>query len=82
MYRDIAEKYKLGCVISGFEPVDLLQSVLMLVKQIENSDQKVEIQYSRVVKPEGNLKALDILKDVFELNRTGGVVLVFLMQWA
>ena len=68
IYKDIADIYKLGCVISGFEPVDLLKSILMLVKQIENNDTKVEIQYSRVVKPEGNLKAQQMLKEVFELK--------------
>ncbi len=68
IYKDIAEKYKLGCVISGFEPVDLLRSILMLVKQIENNDPKIEIQYSRVVRPEGNLKALQMLDEVFELK--------------
>lgn len=68
IYKDIAEIYKLGCVISGFEPVDLLRSILMLVKQIENGTPKVEIEYSRVVKPEGNLKAQRMLDEVFELK--------------
>lgn len=68
IYKDIAEIYKLGCVISGFEPVDLLRSILMLVRQLENNDPKVEIQYSRVVKPEGNLKAQQMLDEVFELQ--------------
>jgi hydrogenase expression/formation protein HypD len=67
IYNFIAEKYGLGCVVSGFEPTDLLQSVLMLVKQIEQGSPCVEIQYSRVVKPEGNLKAQELLKEVFML---------------
>lgn len=66
IYQDIPKKFGLGVVISGFEPVDLMQSVLMLVKQIENDDRKVEIQYTRVVKPEGNLKAQQMLEEVFE----------------
>ncbi len=66
IYMDIPKKFGLGVVISGFEPVDLMQSVLMLVKQIENDDQKVEIQYTRVVKPEGNVKAQETLDEVFE----------------
>lgn len=66
IYQDIPKKYGLGVVIGGFEPVDLMQSVLMLVKQIENNDQKVEIQYKRVVKPEGNIKAQEMLDEVFE----------------
>ena len=66
IYLDIPKKFGLGVVISGFEPVDLMQSILMLVKQIENNDQKVEIQYKRAVKPEGNIKAQHMLDEVFE----------------
>ena len=66
IYLGIPEKYGLGVVISGFEPVDLMQSVLMLVKQIENNDPKVEIEYKRVVKPEGNIRAQQMLDEVFE----------------
>ena len=66
IYEDIPAKFGLGVVISGFEPVDLMQSVLMLVKQIEAGKPRVEIQYKRVVKPEGNLKAQKMLEEVFE----------------
>ncbi|NOX47243.1 MAG: hydrogenase formation protein HypD [Chlorobi bacterium] len=68
IYKDIPEKFGLGCVVSGFEPVDLLTAILMLVVQIENNDPKVEIAYKRVVKPEGNVKAQEILYEVFELR--------------
>jgi len=68
IYKDIAEKYKAACVIAGFEPVDLLQSIYMLVKQIETNDYKVEIEYKRVVKPEGNLKAQEMLEEIFYLR--------------
>ncbi|MCD4736572.1 MAG: hydrogenase formation protein HypD [Bacteroidales bacterium] len=68
IYEDIPKKHGLGVVISGFEPVDLLQSILMLVKQIENGSPKVEIAYKRAVKPGGNPKALAILEEVFELR--------------
>jgi hydrogenase expression/formation protein HypD len=68
IYRDIAEKYHLGCVITGFEPVDLMEAIMMLVRQIENNDQKVEIQYRRAVRPEGNAKAREMLGEVFELR--------------
>ena len=68
IYADIPEKYGLSCVISGFEPVDLLHSIYMLVKQVEDNDPKVEIQYSRIVKPEGNLIAQKSLDEVFELR--------------
>ncbi len=68
MYDFIAERYGLGVVISGFEPTDILQSILMLVNQFESRRPAVEIQYSRVVKPEGNTKALGMLEEVFELR--------------
>lgn len=68
IYKNIPEKFALGCVISGFEPVDILQSIYMLVRQVETGFQKVEIQYKRVVKPEGNTKALKMLNDVFNLR--------------
>ncbi|MBE9491749.1 MAG: hydrogenase formation protein HypD [Bacteroidetes bacterium] len=68
IYENIANKYKLGCVISGFEPVDLLQTIYMLVKQIETHSPKVEIQYKRAVKREGNVKAQQIMYEVFDLQ--------------
>ncbi len=68
IYNDIVEKFGLGCVITGFEPVDLLQGILMLVMQHESGEPRNEIQYKRAVKPEGNLKALKILNEVFELK--------------
>ena len=66
IYMDIPNKYGLSVVISGFEPVDLLQSIYMLVKQREDNTPKVEIQYKRVVTPEGNQKALTMMDEVFE----------------
>lgn len=68
IYMDIPSKFGLGVVISGFEPVDLMQSVLMLVRQIESGNPKVEIQYRRAVKPEGNVKALQMMEEVFMLG--------------
>lgn len=65
IYNDLAEKFGLGVVIAGFEPVDLMQAILMLVKQHESGVAKVEIQYQRVVHGEGNLKAQRILEEVF-----------------
>jgi hydrogenase expression/formation protein HypD len=62
----IPEQFQLGVVISGFEPLDLMQSILMLIRQHETGNPSVEIQYSRVVKPEGNLKAQQMLEEVFE----------------
>jgi len=54
------------CVISGFEPVDVLQSVLMLVEQVEAGRAEVGIQYRRGVRPEGNLRARELMERVFE----------------
>ena len=66
IYNDIPEKYKLGCVISGFEPVDLVQAIYMLTKQMETADPAVEIQYKRAVVPEGNIKAQKLVDEMFE----------------
>lgn len=68
MYEGLVEKFNVACVITGFEPVDLLQGILMLVRQIKNQAQKVEIQYTRAVQAAGNKKALDVLEKVFELQ--------------
>ena len=66
IYLSIPEKYKLPVVVSGFEPVDILHTIHMLVELVENSSPSVEIQYKRAVKKEGNPKALQIMNDVFE----------------
>jgi hydrogenase expression/formation protein HypD len=66
IYDEIPEKYGLGCVISGFEPVDLMQSILMLTRQKENNMPQVEIQYKRAVVKEGNTKAQKLVREVFE----------------
>jgi len=62
----IARDYKIPCVISGFEPLDILQCIEMLVSQIEKGEAKVEIAYRRGVRPEGNQRALAIMGQVFE----------------
>ncbi|MBU8891710.1 MAG: hydrogenase formation protein HypD [Bacteroidales bacterium] len=66
IYDFIPEKYKIACVVTGFEPTDLMQSIYMLAKQINSIDQKVEIQYSRAVVKQGNIKAQNIMNEVFE----------------
>jgi hydrogenase expression/formation protein HypD len=65
IYEPIAEKYHKPCVISGFEPADILQSILMIVRQVESGEASVGIQYTRVVHPEGNLRAQKMIADVF-----------------
>ena len=64
-YRLIAEHYCRACVIAGFETADIIQSIIMLAAQIEKRDFSVEIQYSRVVKSEGNIKARAVMEKVF-----------------
>lgn len=66
IFIPLAEKYKIPVVISGFEPVDVLQSVLMVTKMIEERRSGVEIQYKRLVSVEGNNKAQDLIEEVFE----------------
>ncbi|GHT27519.1 hydrogenase formation protein HypD [Bacteroidia bacterium] len=66
-YSPLVEKNKLPIVITGFEPVDLLQGILMLIKQLEKGEYKLENQYSRVVKPEGNTEAIKVIQQVFKV---------------
>lgn len=65
-FEDLSKQYNIPQVIAGFEPLDILIAVYMLARQIENGIAKVENEYSRVVRYEGNVKALKALDDVFE----------------
>jgi hydrogenase expression/formation protein HypD len=65
-YLPLAERYRVPCVITGFEPIDVLHGVLMLSQQIVKGECRVEIEYSRVVRPEGNAKARELLYRIFE----------------
>ena len=65
-YAEVADRFGIPCVVAGFEPLDILQSVLMLVRQIEAGEARAEIQYARAVSPEGNPAALRIMEEVFE----------------
>lgn len=65
-YDDVASRFGVPCVVAGFEPVDILQSILMLVRQIEANEPRAEIQYTRAVAPEGNRAALRLIHEVFE----------------
>ncbi len=65
-YENVVEQYHKPCVVTGFEPVDILQGILMLVEQIESGRAEVEIQYARAVSPEGNPGARAIMEEVFE----------------
>ena len=68
IYEPLVGQYGVSCVISGFEPVDMMQGLFMLVKQREQNTPAVEIQYSRAVKPEGNLKAQSMMDKVFQVR--------------
>lgn len=64
----IARDYRKPVVLSGFEPLDIIQSVYMVAKQLEDDRREVENQYARVVRPEGNLKALEAMGRTMELR--------------
>ena len=66
-YEPIAAKYKVPVVITGFEPLDLLQGILMAVRQLEEGRAEVENEYPRVVHRQGNPAALKIVQEVFEV---------------
>ncbi len=67
-YGPIVDKYNIPIVVTGFEPIDLLQGILMVVKQLEQGSSELENQYSRVVRTEGNLKAMEMIQNVFEVQ--------------
>ena len=65
-YRFLAEKYGIPGVITGFEPVDVLQGIAMLVRQLHEGRAEVEIAYARGVMPQGNPVAMAVIDEVFE----------------
>ncbi len=67
-YEFVAEKYNKPVVIAGFEPLDILQSTLMLVRQLNAGRHAVENEYTRVVSREGNLKAQALVAEVMQLR--------------
>jgi hydrogenase expression/formation protein HypD len=66
MYEPLVKKYRISVVVAGFEPVDLLQSILMLVNMREEGRYGTEIQYKRAVTKEGNARARELVNLVFE----------------
>ena len=69
-YEFLSDKYRLPGCITGFEPIDILQGILTLSKQVVEGKPTISIEYERVVKPEGNVKALDLMYDVFSVCDT------------
>lgn len=67
-YGPLVEKYHIPVVVTGFEPVDLLQGILMTVRQLEKGEYRLENQYSRVVRPEGNPEAISVIQKAFRVD--------------
>jgi hydrogenase expression/formation protein HypD len=68
-YEFFAEEYQKPVVIAGFEPLDVMQAILMLVRQVNDGRCEVENEFSRAVNRDGNLKAQAMVAEVFELRR-------------
>src|SRR5579883_131220 len=64
-YESLSEQYKVPIVITGFEPSDILEGIWRCIAQLEKGEAKLEIQYSRAVRSEGNLSAMAVLDAVF-----------------
>ena len=69
-YEHFAEEYRKPVVIAGFEPLDVMQAILMLVRQLNQGRAEVENEFTRAVTREGNLKAQALVSEVFELRRS------------
>lgn len=65
-YQKIARRYKISCVITGFDEIDIIKGIKRLIEQVSTRVYKVEIEYRRAVKKEGNVKAMRILDKVFK----------------
>jgi hydrogenase expression/formation protein HypD len=68
VFQPFAKKHGVPCVTAGFEPLDVLESIRMILLQIEEGRCESENEYTRVVKPEGNLVAQKLLNDAFSLD--------------
>lgn len=67
-YEPIVEKYSVPIVVTGFEPVDILEGILMTVTQLERGEARIENQYSRAVHRDGNLPARKLIREVFQVS--------------
>ncbi len=67
-YEQFVEQYRMPVVIAGFEPLDVMQSALMLIRQLNENRQEVENEYTRAVTREGNCKAQALVAEVFEVR--------------
>ena len=64
-YQPLVDKYKIPCVIAGFEPVDILEAVVRLARQVQAGEARVEVAYQRAVSREGNRRAMAVMDKVF-----------------
>jgi len=69
-FEFFAEEYRRPVVVAGFEPLDVMQAILMLVRQLNDGRAEVENEYTRVVTRDGNAKAQALVAEVFELRCT------------
>ncbi|MFP2997269.1 hydrogenase formation protein HypD [Spongiivirga sp. MCCC 1A20706] len=67
-YHPLSEVYKVPIVVTGFEPLDVLQGILMVIRQLEQSVSKVENQYARIVREQGNPDAQKVINQIFEVK--------------
>jgi hydrogenase expression/formation protein HypD len=67
-YEDLARRHRVPIVVTGFEPLDLLRGVLATVRQLEGGEARVENEYPRAVRSEGNLEAQRMIDDVFAVS--------------
>lgn len=71
-YKPFSEKWKIPVVIAGFEPLDMLQAILMLIRQVNEGRYVVENEFIRAVTPQGNTVAKNLVDEVFELRESFG----------
>ena len=67
-FEPFTQRYRRPVVITGFEPLDVMQAILMLIRQLNDGRAEVENEYVRVVTPDGNVKAQRLMAEVFELR--------------
>lgn len=70
-YEFIPKRYKISCCVAGFEPLDILEGICIIIEQIINNKSYVANQYARIVNKPGNLKAQSIIKEVFKVSDSG-----------
>ena len=69
-YEFFAEEFRKPVVIAGFEPLDVMQAIKMLIRQVNEGRAEVENEFARAVSREGNLKAQELVAEVFEMRKT------------